>query len=505
MPMSSVVRRLLMRAGRAFNEDLASELREHHKRQMARIKEIEDRVSKQIRDMATKAERVNAKQQRTIERLRTDFTRQQTEMRLMLKRPREHGNGRADGGTPITLRAAELPSISAQRSDEVSIPRDSIVELADCPVCGTTESTPVSEFNKLLLLESGVDNDAPVYNYALCHGCGVVHARRRPVGRRYRYILERFEITLGRAHDGVPIPANAVLGSSALDDDERRALRNRVSRGVFISEHLGLNRREYLPALLQDRMASSVHIELLGSLVALRRPRVLELRPRLGSIGAALKRLYEAEVYGMPLFDGQQFLIEEAYGIPATHKIDYETFAIPYEGQFDLVVANHMFTHAVRPRAFFDTVRERLNPGGYLYLYNEPDERDFLEDGKSMFNSLNAFHLQTFNGPSLTRSLEAAGFETLFVTHHLGNLIALGRKTTEPRGWQRMTDDERERRTKAYQKARDIAILRLPDRLRGHFAGEWDALVERAVAAGVADFDDRGRLRLVKFDREDAD
>jgi methyltransferase family protein len=505
MPMSSLVRRLLVRAGRAFNENLASELREHYKRQMAQVKEIENRVSKQIRDMAAKAERVTAKQQRTIERLRTDITRQHTEMRLMLTRPSAQGNGRADGGIPIALSAVELPPIAGQSADEVSIPKDSIVDLARCPVCGTPECTPVSEFNKLLLLESGVDDDARVYKYALCHGCGVVHARRRPVGPRYRYILDRFEITLGRAHDGVPIPASAVLGSTALDDDERRALHKRVSRGIFVSEHLGLNRREYLPALLQDRMANSVHIELLGSLVPLSRPRVLELRPRLGSIGAALKRLYEADVYDMPLFDGQQFLIEEAYGIPATHKVDYDTFAIPYEGQFDLVVANHMFTHAVRPRAFFDTVRERLNPGGYVYLYNEPDERDFLENGKSMFNSLNAFHLQTFNAPSLARSLEAAGFETVFVTHHLGNLIALGRKAAEPRGWARMSDDERERRIKAYQKARDIAILRLPDRLRGHFADEWDALVERAVAAGLADFDDRGRLRLVKFDREDAD
>jgi hypothetical protein len=68
-----------------------------------------------------------------------------------------------------------------------------------------------------------------------------------------------------------------------------------------------------------------------------------------------------------------------------------------------------------------------------------------------------------------------------------------------------MPDEERERRTHAYQKARDIAILRLPDRLRGHFAAEWDAVVERAVSTGLADFDERGRLRLVKSDREAGD
>jgi SAM-dependent methyltransferase len=504
MPMRSLLRRLLVRAGRAFNEELASELRGQHKREMARMKEIEDRVSKQIRAVATKSEHATAEQRRTVEQLRAEATRHQGEIRLMLKRPDGRSRGRADGGVPIALSAAELPAPPAA-SDGIAIPTDSIEVLTACPVCGTRESTLVSEFNKLLLLESGVDSDAGVYDYSLCHGCGVVHARRRPVGQRYRYIFDRFEITLGRTHDGVPIPTNAVLGSTALGEDERRTLRERVSRGVFVSEHLGLRRREYLPALLQDRMSNSVHVELLGSLIPLAKPRVLELRPRLGSIGAALKRLYGADVYGMPLFDGQQFLIEETYGIPATHKIDYEGFSIPYEGQFDLIIANHMFTHSVRPRAFFDTVRDRLNPGGHLYLYNEPDEQDFLEDGKSMFNSLNAFHLQTFNGASLARALEATGFETVFVTHHGGNLIALGRKTSTLQPWRRMPDEERERRTHAYQKARDIAILRLPDRLRGHFAAEWDAVVERAVSTGLADFDERGRLRLVKSDREAGD
>jgi hypothetical protein len=111
--------------------------------------------------------------------------------------------------------------------------------------------------------------------------------------------------------------------------------------------------------------------------------------------------------FGMPLFDGQQFLIRETYGIPTDHKVDYDHFSIPYEGQFDLIVANHMFTHAVRPREFFLEVRRRLNPGGHVYLYNEPDERDFLHDGKSIINTLNAFHLQTFDNASLVRALGA--------------------------------------------------------------------------------------------------
>jgi SAM-dependent methyltransferase len=338
----------------------------------------------------------------------------------------------------------------------------------------------------------------------MCHGCGIVYARRRPAGPRYTHLLERFEVTLGRAQDGIPRNGNIVISSAPLSDEDRRALRDKVAKGVFVSEHTALPRREYLPALLQDRMSNSVHIELLGSLLPLTSPRVLELRPRLGSIGAGLKRLYGAEVYGMPLFDGQQFLIHETYGIRADHKVDYDHFSIPYPGQFDLVIANHMFTHSIRPGDLFATIRERLTPGGHLYLYNEPDERDFLAGGKSMINSLNAFHMQTFDAASASRALAAVGFDTVFLTHQDDNLIALAKAVAQPR-WSPMPSHERERRLHAYRSARDLAILRLPERVRHRFSDEWDAVVERAFAAGLVDFDERGRLRLVKHDRAEAD
>ena len=54
-----------------------------------------------------------------------------------------------------------------------------------------------------------------------------------------------------------------------------------------------------------------------------------------------------------------------------------------------------MLTHAVRPREFLATVRSRLRPGGHLYIYSESVEAEFLEQGHSMFNTLNPFHLQT--------------------------------------------------------------------------------------------------------------
>ena len=77
--------------------------------------------------------------------------------------------------------------------------------------------------------------------------------------------------------------------------------------------------------------------------------RVLEIRSRLGTIPATLARLYGAETCAMAIFESQQFLIQEVYGIPTAWPIDFERFRIPFDGDFNLIVANHMLTHVIRP------------------------------------------------------------------------------------------------------------------------------------------------------------
>ena len=120
---------------------------------------------------------------------------------------------------------------------------------------------------------------------------------------------------------------------------------------MFVSEFPRIKGgRQHLPQLLRDRLAVAAHVEILGSLLTLEAPRVLEIRPRFGAIGAALRRLYGGETFALPLFEAQQVLVREAYGTCAEHLLDYDSFSIPYTGCFDLVVANHLLTHAVRPQ-----------------------------------------------------------------------------------------------------------------------------------------------------------
>ncbi len=287
-----------------------------------------------------------------------------------------------------------------------------------------------------------------------------------------------------------------MLNPEPLIDADRDELRRLAARGVFVSDHLGLRKSEYLAPLLRDRFENSVHTDVIGSLLSPRGWRVLEVRSRAGSILDGLRRAWGAQVHAMPIWESQQFLLREVYGIDTSDLIDFDRFTIPFDGPFDLIICNHMFTHVLRPAAFFNELRAKLKPGGSLYLHNEPDDAEFLEGKQSMLATLNPLHMQAFDPASLARSLEANGFQPVFQKHQQNEtqfcLATYGAAKFIP-----LTDEERESRVDAYRRAFEYAVLGADESVRSRLAGEWTQVVEQAVANGVAEFDERGQLRLV--------
>jgi SAM-dependent methyltransferase len=443
-------------------------------------------------------ERLIARIERLEKRMDAALAKGQAETRLLASRfEGEAASGRARRlGARIPQQAQELAPPSEPLTGH-AIPTASIIELTACSVCGHGAFTPVCEFNRFLLSEAVPDAAAMRADYALCHRCGVVFARRRPVGERFRFLVEHFEETIGRV-SADDQRGTKVLGSRRLTGEDNERLRARAAQPMFVSEVPRQKQRQHLPQLRRDRLAVAAHVEILGSLLTLDRPRVLEIRPRFGAIGGALRRLYGGDTFALPLFEAQQLLVREVYGACAEHLLDYDAFSIPYAGCFDLVVANHLLTHAVHPRDALATIRQRLAPGGHLYLYNEPDEGDFLDSGKSIFNTLNAFHLQTFDSAALSRALQSAGFAPVYIAHHHDNCIALARVAGDGAAWDPISKKQVARRVAKYAQARDIGILCLPDRLRGLFAQEWETVVQRAFAAKTIDFDGDGNLRVLK-------
>jgi SAM-dependent methyltransferase len=367
-----------------------------------------------------------------------------------------------------------------------------------CPVCGSSERTPVNPWNKFILIPKAPDQTSARYDYSVCHACGVLYATRRPVGRRYHFLLEHFgEVVAKRGSRGTGEITNRLLNPYPLSDADREELRRLASHGVFVSDHLGLTGKQYLAPLMRDRFENCVHTDIIGSLIEPRNARVVEVRSRAGTILDGLRRAWGATVYAMPIWESQQFLLRELFDITTSPLIDFEHFQIPFEGEFDLIICNHMFTHSLRPRDFFAELRRKLKPGGHVYFYTEPDDAEFLAGNQSMFATLNPLHMQAFDQASFVRALACNGFETVFIKGRNLHHLCLARLTATPPVMKPMTARQRDARIEAYRQAFDRAVLGVDELLRPRVAAEWPAAVERAVAAGVADYDERGRLRLV--------
>ncbi|MGH7554030.1 MAG: class I SAM-dependent methyltransferase, partial [Longimicrobiales bacterium] len=284
---------------------------------------------------------------------------------LQLARLSESVNGGSTGQlgsrVPVRLEVANhaIASGDVARSSEASVSvlpdSDDWIEVSACPACRTAGRTIVCEWNKLVLLDTAPDEQATRYDYAVCHGCGILYATRRPVGTRYRYLVDNFEEVIDKD------AKNPLLNPHPLTDVDRDRCRRLIARGVFVSDHEPGNS---LSSVLRDRMENAGHVDLLGSLLNPRGARVLEVRPRAGTILEGLRRHYGADVHAMPMWESQQFIIEELYGIPTSTLIDFDCFRVPFEEPFDLIVCNHMFNHAVRLDGFLDAVRNALRPGG---------------------------------------------------------------------------------------------------------------------------------------------
>ena len=367
--------------------------------------------------------------------------------------------------------------------------------LTACPLCGCAERTLVLEWNKMILLAKAPDRQSARYNYSVCHACGVTYAARRPFGRRFQFLLEHFGEVTGKASATGRL-TNPLLNHFPLSDEDKAQLRRMAAHGVWVSEHLGLPTTEYIEGALKDRFENSAHVDLLGNLAQPNGARVLEVRPRAGTIAESLRRLYNADVMVMPMWESQGFVLEQLYGFTSRGVIDYDNFRIPFDGLFDLIVCNHMLTHAVRPGEFLQEIRTHLKPGGYLYLYNEPDDRHVLGEGKSLIAHLNPLHLQAFDRYSLVRALAANGFEVTFLKERKTDHLCLARMTGAAVPWEPISPTKLAQRLEVYLTARNRGILKLPEEMRPRVAGEWSSAIEHGLAVGTLDFDDKGLLRF---------
>jgi SAM-dependent methyltransferase len=177
--------------------------------------------------------------------------------------------------------------------------------------------------------------------------------------------------------------------------------------------------------------------------------------------------------------------------------IDFDRLEIPFEGRFDLILARHMVTHALEPARLWQTLAERLNPGGHVYLFLENDDSAMLRDKrKNLFGEQKAFHFQNFDLPTLAGVLRFNGLDPVFIRHPRpgrSEMVCLAQRNDAVRGT-RISPDRLEARRELYRRWRDLSVMSLPPDLQPVFAGEVDQIRQRALAAGYAVTDRAGRI-----------
>lgn len=359
--------------------------------------------------------------------------------------------------------------------------------VGSCPGCGTPDRTIVMEYNGLVLLDYMRTSDLCRYDYALCHGCGLVYASRRPEGEEFHFLLEHFDEFLGRTQ----------RQAGAISDDEKAELRRRLRRGWLVSEENEPPATEWMPEVLQKRILSTYHVNLIAMLTSLEGARVLELRSTTGfMLDMCKKYLGASEVYAMPMTPRHQLIIQELTDVP-TALVDFDTLDVPFEGHFDLILARHMFTHMLYPDRLWTLFRERLRPGGRVYLFLENDDSTMFGRAKNLFGEMKCFHFQNFDLSVLARVLRYNQFEPEFIRRPFGakssQLVCMARYDPAVRATP-ITPESRSARAAMYEKWRTCSVATAPDSVKTLYASEWEAMAGKAIAEGYASRDKTGKL-----------
>ncbi len=253
-----------------------------------------------------------------------------------------------------------------------------MIELARCPACSgealDAVALPVDAADPRLAAFAHVliaDSD-----FALCRRCELLFARRRQGPEEREAYYRAFPEVEGRAYADVYPPPDDFLRAQT-------------------------DFSEYLVGVL-DR-------------AGLLRPgqRVLNLRCEFGAHLDRLRRLHGAgELYGLDHFESNLRYAREVFGLTHLALLDPFELSIPFDPpHYDLVLANHLLTHALEPMALLARLRELVAPGGALVLYNEIDHLPVLRRRKRYARGYNNYHKQLLTRRSVVNVCALAGLE----------------------------------------------------------------------------------------------
>lgn len=351
-----------------------------------------------------------------------------------------------------------------------------------CPICEGSRHIPVSEFNGLLVLDEMRQTPLCRYEYALCATCGTTFATRRPVGADYDLLYSRFNEMLKRDRKGGVEQEGEITDEVNAELAEGRTWWNLNGAEGKLARSMRKEVRNQTPHL--GPIVSTCNVE--GA-------RILEIRSKIGFLSSFLIRTLGAKsAVCVSTFPIQKAVIEGIHGIECVEGANEQEFTIAAEGPFDIVIAPHVLIHSLYPHLFFSEIRRLISPKGWLYLCQEPDDRNLFRSGKNLFSELKCFHFQQVDMDAYVRCLEYNGFAVAATGYRAPQLKpsaqmwALSRPSSKAK-FEPIGQDALAERRQMYERWRDESILALPCDLRSNFTGDLAEVEARALRNGYAE------------------
>lgn len=362
-----------------------------------------------------------------------------------------------------------------------------------CMVCGEKRRTIVSHHNRLVFLESMWQSDLARFDYALCHGCGLVYATRRPNREEYDYLYGNFNEFLARRANPKSLNVDVLTPEkrAELDREFLPWWELRIAPGKKSAIRKALqwelqNVLTYVPQIMR-------HMPLEGA-------KVLHVRAKGGTLADFMKRLLgAAQVDLITLFPTHKYLAEKYADIRAVSCLDYEDFKVPFDDKYDLIIENHILIHMLDPTKTFEAFASHLNPGGALFIHKELADNRLYEKKKNLFAELRPFHYQQFDLPTVERMLHRFGFSPVFLRDQNdaadSEILGLTKSDLKPGKCPRIGAAELRARLAMYVRWRDESILSLPrERAEALYGDELKSIWKRVKASGGLKSNEKGSL-----------
>jgi cyclopropane fatty-acyl-phospholipid synthase-like methyltransferase len=263
-----------------------------------------------------------------------------------------------------------------------------IVDVKNCYACGSADfekafANETLRHNSLLRVRSAdlssvglkVQSTFSKPNWTICAVCGLIFAGHRPGEQgTAEWYLDLFKMSEQREYDITPLPQGFVTSKAA------------SGKKLF---------------------------ELLSSLGVIKQgASVLHVRCATGSFLELVRQHKQCEISGMDFFSACVQHANAALGTEIVHQMNGPQPENPIpERRYDLIVSNHMLTHAHDPAKLVQNFRQWLKPNGVLVVLNEPDHQQTLGSFKAYPRGINFFHKQLFSENTFRSAMAQWGFE----------------------------------------------------------------------------------------------